>query len=58
MQANYDRKAVANNLRRQGLRAKAAMNSGHNFSVAPNLLEQNFTATSPNQKYVSDITYL
>jgi len=26
--------------------------------VAPNLLQQDFTATAPNQKYVSDITYL
>jgi transposase InsO family protein len=26
--------------------------------VAPNLLDQDFTATAPNQKYVGDITYL
>jgi len=61
---HYDRKTVANSLRRQGLRAKAARkfkattNSRHNLPVAPNLLEQDFTATAPNQKYVSDITYL
>ncbi len=60
----YDRKTVANSMRRQGLRAKAARkfkattNSSHNLPVAPNLLKQDFTATAPNQKYVSDITYL
>ncbi|MEQ1544471.1 MAG: DDE-type integrase/transposase/recombinase [Methyloglobulus sp.] len=26
--------------------------------VAPNLLGQNFTADAPNQKWVSDITYI
>ena len=60
---HHDRKTVANSLRRQGLRAKAARkfkattNARHNLPVAPNLLEQDFTATAPNQKYVSDITW-
>ena len=60
----YDRKTVASSMQRQGLRAKAAKkfkattNSKHNLPVAPNLLEQDFTATAPNQKYVGDITYL
>jgi putative transposase len=60
----HDRKTVANSMRRQGLRAKAAKkfkattNSKHNLPVAPNLLDQDFTATAPNQKYVGDITYL
>ena len=60
----YDRKTVAESMRRQGLRAKAARkfkattNSKHGLPVAPNLLQQDFTATAPNQKYVSDITYL
>jgi len=60
----HDRKTVANSLRRQGLRAKAARkfkattNSRHKLPVAANLLEQDFTAKAPNQKYVSDITYL
>ena len=60
----HDRKTIANSLRRQGLRAKAARkfkattNSRHNLPVAANLLEQDFTAKAPNQKYVSDITYL
>jgi len=60
----HDRKTVASSMRRQGLRAKAAKkfkattNSDHNLPVAPNLLDQDFNATAPNQKYVGDITYL
>ena len=59
----YDRKTVASSMRRQGLRAKAARNfkattnSKHNLPVAPNLLQQDFSATAPNQKFVGDITY-
>jgi transposase InsO family protein len=59
-----NRKTVSDSLRRQGLRAKAARkfkattNSKHNFPVAPNLLEQDFDAGHPNQKWVGDITYL
>ena len=37
---------------------KATTNSNHNLPVAPNLLDQDFIATAPNQKYVGDITYL
>jgi len=60
----HDRKTIAESMRRQGLRAKAAKkfkattNSRHNLPVAPNLLQQDFTASGPNQKYVGDITYL
>jgi putative transposase len=60
----HDRKTIAKSMRRQGLRAKAAKkfkattNSKHNMPVAPNLLQQDFTASGPNQKYVGDITYL
>ena len=35
-----------------------ATDSNHNLPVAPNLLQQDFTAAEPNQKYVGDITYL
>ena len=60
----HNRKTIAASMRRQGLRARAAKkfkattNSKHNLPVAPNLLQQEFTATGPNQKYVGDITYL
>lgn len=60
----YDRKTVAASMQRQGLRAKAAKkfkattNSNHSLPVAPNLLQQEFSATAPNQKWVGDITYL
>jgi len=55
---------VARLMRAEELRAKAARkykattNSNHNLPVAPNLLEQDFTAMAPNQKWVSDITYI
>src|SRR5262249_29501546 len=32
--------------------------SQHNLAVAANVLDQQFTATAPNQKWVADITYL
>ena len=60
----YDRKTVAASMQRQGLRAKAAKkfkattNSKHELPVAPNLLQQDFSADFPNQKWVGDITYL
>ena len=58
------RHQVAQSLRRQGLRAKGARkfkattNSKHSLPVAPNLLQQDFSADRPNQKWVSDITYI
>jgi putative transposase len=51
-------------MRRQGLVAKAAKkykattDSDHNLPVAPNRLEQDFSADRPNQKWVYDISYL
>lgn len=58
------RHRVARLMRQEALRAKAAKkfkattNSNHNLPVAPNLLAQNFEADAPDQKYVSDITYI
>jgi putative transposase len=60
----YDRKTVAKSLQRQGLRAKAGKkfkvttDSDHGKPVAANLLEQDFFASAPNQKWCGDITYL
>jgi len=58
------RHRVARIMKENGWRAKAAKkfkattNSNHHLPVAPNLLEQNFSAKMPNEKYVSDITYI
>lgn len=58
------RHRVARIMRLNGWRAKAAKkfkattNSNHKLPVAPNLLQQNFTAGRPNEKWVSDITYV
>lgn len=55
---------VAKLMRNIGLRAKSARkfkattNSNHSLPVAPNLLKQDFTAESANEKWVSDITYI
>jgi transposase InsO family protein len=37
---------------------KATTNSNHNLPVAENKLDRQFTAEHPNQKWVSDITYI
>ncbi len=58
------RHRVARIMRLHGWRAKAAKkytattNSNHKLPVAPNLLQQDFSANKPNEKYVSDITYI
>ncbi len=59
-----DLKTIAASLKRQGLVAKAARkfkattNSKHNLPVFDNLLQQDFSASAPNQKWAGDITYL
>lgn len=51
-------------MRENGLKSKikkkfkATTNSNHNLPVAENKLNQNFTATRPNQLWTSDITYI
>lgn len=58
------RHRVAKIMQSLGLRAKAAKkfkattNSNHPLPVAPNLLQQYFEASKPNEKYVTDITYI
>jgi putative transposase len=58
------RRRVAKRMRAMGLRARAARrfkattHSKHRLPVAPNRLQQDFTAAGPNQKWVADITYL
>lgn len=57
-------KRVARLMRRQGLQARrvrrrrTTTDSQHTQPVAPNVLNQDFHATAPNQKWVTDITYV
>lgn len=63
-QQHYNLKTVAASLQRQRLVAKAALKfkattySKHHLPVFDNLLNQDFSTTAPNQKWVGDITYL
>lgn len=36
----------------------ATTDSKHDMPIAPNVLEQDFSATKPNEKWVADITYI
>ncbi len=62
--ASLNIKTIRKSLKRQGLVPKAARlfkvttDSNHSLPVAPNLLERNFTASKPNEKWVTDITYI
>jgi transposase InsO family protein len=55
---------VARRMKRLGLRAlakrkwKATTDSRHTLPVAANLLNRDFSANAPNQKWVTDITYI
>jgi putative transposase len=55
---------VARLMREDGLwarrrrRYKRTTQSRHNWPVAPNRLDQSFGTTGPNQKWVTDITYI
>ncbi len=37
---------------------KATTDSNHAFNIAPNLLDQDFSADAPNQKWAGDISYI
>lgn len=56
---------VAKIMQNQGLKAKGpkrfkpvTTDSKHDRPIADNLLQRDFTATAPNQKWVADITYI
>jgi putative transposase len=59
-----NRKRVARIMRENGIKSKvvkkykATTNSKHNYPVAENILNREFHAEKPNQKWVSDITYI
>ncbi len=58
------RRRVARLMRENGMKArqtrrfKRTTDSLHAFPVAPNLLDQDFTASGPNQKWGADISYV
>jgi len=58
------RQRVARRMQKLGLRAvqsrkfKVTTDSNHDKPVAKNLLQQDFHANHPNQKWVADITYI
>ena len=60
---NYSKNRVAKRMKHLGLYAKGkkkfkvTTDSKHNLPVAENILNRNFTATAPNQKWVGDISY-
>lgn len=58
------RKRVARLMKENGLSARIkrrfvkTTDSKHDFPIAPNLLQRDFTADAPNEVWVGDITYL
>lgn len=58
------RKRVVRLMRENGLRGRTrrrfvtTTDSAHGRPFAPNLLDRDFTATKPNQRWVADVTYL
>jgi putative transposase len=58
------RRRTARLMRENGLKArqkrpfKRTTDSHHAFPIAPNLIEQNFSAERPNQKWNADISYV
>jgi transposase InsO family protein len=64
-QIHLTERTVSVYMKELGLRACSAKkfkvittDSNHDLPIAPNLLEQNFQAMLPNQKWVADITYI
>jgi putative transposase len=61
---NCGHNRVAKIMRKKGLKArikkkfKATTDSNHDYPVAPNILNRNFTTYEPNKAWVSDITYI
>ena len=64
MEIDVGKNRVASLMRENGIRAKqkkkfkAPTNSKHSHPVAPNLLQRDFVARAPNEKWLVDITYI
>jgi transposase InsO family protein len=62
--AKVSRKRVARLMQQNSLvavtrrRFRKTTDSKHDFPIAPNLLERNFTAVNPNASWVTDITFI
>jgi len=53
------RRMIVNKLKAKQYKAfKVTTDSDHNFLISPNILNREFGATKPNQKWVGDITYI
>jgi putative transposase len=61
---NVSRPRVARLMKKANIRSKirrkyvVTTDSKHSFEIAPNILNRDFKAESPGQKWVSDITYI
>jgi len=61
---NVGRRRVGRLMRDNGFRVirthkyKTTTDSNHRFNIAPNLLDRNFEAKYPNQKWAGDISYI
>ena len=62
--ANHERGRVGRLMRENGIKIirtqkyKVTTDSNHKFNIAPNILDQNFSADAPNQKWAGDISYI
>jgi putative transposase len=53
------RRMVHLNIRAKGIKKyRLTTDSNHNYEIAPNLLNRDFKAVAPNQKWVGDISYI
>ena len=61
---NIGHRRVSRLMRQNGIsvirtrKHKVTTDSNHKFNIAPNILDRNFIADQPNQKWAGDITYI
>jgi len=61
---NFGHRRVGRLMRENGIKVvrtrkhKVTTDSNHRFNIAPNLLDQDFSAIGPNQKWAGDISYI